>query len=292
MNDPRLGFGWNDVAFSGSSPPARTTSDHQVELDRGQQGGRDLARLHLVQGAGERMRIADLRGSPGEAGEQRRLDELDDRVPRRHLEPDRRPGLAVGEDQRVRSERRHRGLAVLEPASPPRRPRSRPSTRSSSRTPWRSRWIAPRNSGVSSWSMTITRPSRWVGPGSRSCSATEAAYRWCPSATRSRAPARAVPMVRCWSASRMAQTRCCCPAWSTYSRSGVAGADLPAHLAHGGGAAVHEQDRRRVEPHRAHPGRELVDLLRVHALVGEDLALLGRRGEPREVEACRRVRGR
>ena len=26
MNDPRLGFGWNDVAFSGSSPPARATS--------------------------------------------------------------------------------------------------------------------------------------------------------------------------------------------------------------------------------------------------------------------------
>ena len=55
-------------------------------------------------------------------------------------------------------------------------------------------------------------------------------------------------------------------------------ADLPAYVPHGCRAPVHEQDRRRVETHRAHPGRELRDLLRVDALVGEDLPLLGRRG--------------
>ena len=69
---------------------------------------------------------------------------------------------------------------------------------------------------------------------------------------------------------------------------GRRGAHLPADLAHGGGPAVDQQDRCGVEPHRAHPRGELVDLLRVDALVGEDLALRGRRGRAARGRGSRR----
>ena len=84
----------------------------------------------------------------------------------------------------------------------------------------------------------------------------------------------------------MAQIRCCWPGVVDVLPVRRRSAHLPAHLAHGGGAAVHQQDRCRVEPHRAHPCRELDDLLRVHALVGEDLALRRSRGQPGQVEGA------
>ena len=99
-------------------------------------------------------------------------------------------------------------------------------------------------------------------------------------------------MIRCWSGSRMRPDPVLLPGVVDVLPVRGRGAHLPAHLAHGGGSAVDEQDRCRVEPHRAHPGRELDDLLRVDALVGEDLALRGRRGQRGRGRGSRRGRAR
>ena len=61
---------------------------------------------------------------------------------------------------------------------------------------------------------------------------------------------------------------------------------LPADLTDLGGAAVDQQDRCGVQLHGGHPPGELGHLLRVDALVGEDLALLGCAREVGEVEAA------
>ena len=89
MNDPRLGFGWNDVAFSGSRPPGAHDVDHEVEVDGRQQGRGDPAAASPARGP--RRPSGDSRsatGRVGQAGEQQLVDELHHRACR----PARRAG--------------------------------------------------------------------------------------------------------------------------------------------------------------------------------------------------------
>ena len=77
--------------------------------------------------------------------------------------------LAVGEDQVGAVERAER------PSVWPRSSRWRPRRGAASDqrlegAPGRVRWMAPRNSGVSSWSTSIARPASQAVPGCSSCS--------------------------------------------------------------------------------------------------------------------------
>ena len=80
MNEPRLGFGWNDVAFSGSRTPVRTTSMTRSRSTAGSRAAVTRPGFACVEGLGERVRVGDLRGRLG-SRRAAPLDELDDGVP-------------------------------------------------------------------------------------------------------------------------------------------------------------------------------------------------------------------
>ena len=158
-------MGWNDVAFSGSSRPAGDVRRTRSKSGAGQQhrhagAGRGGASASL-----DGVVVADPRGrwagrEQGRRGAAR---------PRRgcgHGELERRPARAVGGDQGVRGRAAAtacRGRPCVEAGADARRAaaRGRPAWRRS-----RTRWIAPRKSGVSSWSTSMARPGRAEPPGS------------------------------------------------------------------------------------------------------------------------------
>ena len=142
MSTPRLGLGWNDVAFSGSSRPRLTT---RTTTSKSGAGISTPTAVGPAQGQGllDGVVVRHLRGT---AGSGRGPVEPFDRQQPPVRDVDRRPGVAVGRDQGPggQGDERRTGLQA------PRRRTPRPgaaASRSSSPTPRSVRWMAPRKSG-------------------------------------------------------------------------------------------------------------------------------------------------
>ena len=162
MRTPRLGFGWNEVAFSGRSPPDSTIARTCVEVGAGQQ--------HRRRGGAASLRARRRRcGGARPSGAARRAGQ--------HAVVQPRTAAA-----RARSHGRRRATSCRRSARGgccPGRPAravgraaatSAPAPRAASAScvsvaPGRVRWIAPRNSGVSCWSTSIARPASHARPG-------------------------------------------------------------------------------------------------------------------------------
>ena len=168
MSTPTLGFGWNDVAFSGSSRSAAAMLSTCSKLGAGIRIGDAVRPLDRSQRLVGRVMVPDRARWSGQARDQVLVQHLD-RGPVRadvDLEGDpvacrRWPPADPGRACRGRAR-----VGGLPPRCPPRSAAScsavrvvRPSTR----------WMAPRKSGVSSWSTSIARPASVAGPGCCCC---------------------------------------------------------------------------------------------------------------------------
>ena len=148
--------------------------------------------------------------------------------------------------------------------------------------------MAPRKSGVSSWSTSMARPRSRGPPG---LALLEAQVGGVPVVAvgdqrPGGAPARRRSR-RAWSG--VADRPDPVPLLGAVGELvvGRRGAVISASSARSVGvAAVHQQDRRRVEPHLGHPVGEVVGLRRVDPLVRQDRAVLGAGGSLRDVQGA------
>ena len=246
MSTPTLGFGWNDVAFSGSSRPPAATGG-QVEVRGRHQHGDALCRAEPVEGRLDRVVVLDPAGRRGSAGTRSSWRARRRPGPRAACSlrvAQRRPSVS---DERGRRQARRPRRGGRPASSWHRRPRRRRRGRRGV-TPVRIRWIgAEEERGVVL--VDEHREAAVVGPPG--CAAAASAGRPRSGGVRRRsgpgvrpAPRRAR---RASLGSRIAQTRCRCSARSTKSSTGGSASTWCTISRTPAGAAVHEQDRRRVE---------------------------------------------
>ena len=107
MSTPRLGFGWKEVAFSGSSRSWPAMSDDLAHVGGRHQHGHAEIRADLGQGVVDRVVVADPARPVRERRHELVVQHLDRCLVVAVLELDRGPPLGVGDDQ-LREERARR----------------------------------------------------------------------------------------------------------------------------------------------------------------------------------------
>ena len=225
MNDPRLGFGWNDVAFSGSSPPAAHDVEHEVEVRRPAAERPSPGRgVTCSRASATEWCVADRRGSLRQPGEQHgRRRSCTTAVP-------------SGTSRRTVAQRVRRrsatsvsgasaaiGLGLLDAActsAPAPRGRRASDRRASCRA----------GAGGSRRGTAASRPGRspWPGRGRWAAAGSRCVQRDVGGVAvvavgdqQPRIGQRRSPIASSCSGSVIAQIRCSWPAWSTYSAFGV-----------------------------------------------------------------------